>query len=241
MPAPDIAAATIAAPAEPAPRGRSGLVGMVTAEATGTGLLVMAIIGSGIAADQAFPASPGTALLVNAIATGTALAALICTLGAVSSAFNPLVTLLARADRSLSNRQAVAAILAQLAGAGIGVLAANTMFALSPLTLATTERADGPVLLGEFIATLGLLLVVTLTVQTQNITRIGLAVGGYITAAMWFTSSTAFANPAVTLARIGTDTFTGITPSSAAAFLAVQALALPVAYLLVRLIPRSTP
>ena len=159
----------------------------------------------------------------------------------MSAAFNPLVTLLARADRGLTTGQSLAAIPAQLVGAGIGLLAANTMFALPPLTLASTERADGPVLLGEFIAAVGLLLIVTLTARTQHITRIGLSVGGYITAAMWFTSSTAFANPAVTLARIGTDTFTGITPSSALAFLAAQAVALPVAYLLVRLITRSTP
>lgn len=241
MPAPDVTDVALGAPVAGSMPARGGLVGMVTAEATGTGLLVTAIIGSGIAADQAFPDSPGTALLVNAITTGAAPAALICTLGAVPAAFNPLVTLLARADRGLTTRQGLAAILAQLVGAGIGVLAANTMFALPPLTLASTERADGAVLLGEFIATLGLLLVVALTARTGNITRIGLAVGGYITAAMWFTSSTAFANPAVTLARIGTDTFTGITPSSALAFLALQAVALPATYLLVRLINRSIP
>lgn len=241
MSQPDIAAATKVAPAEPAASAHGGLVGVVAAEATGTGLLVMAIMGSGIAADQAFPDSPGLALLVNAIGTGAALTALICALGTVSAAFNPLVTLFARTDRQFSTRQAIAAVLAQLGGAGTGVLVANSMFALPPLTLATTDRTTGPVLLGEFIATLGLLLVVALTARTRDITRIGVAVGGYITAAMWFTSSTAFANPAVTLARIGTDTFTGITPTSAIAFLAVQALALPVAYLLVRLITRSTP
>jgi glycerol uptake facilitator-like aquaporin len=241
MPAPTHAAATIAAPAEPVAPSRGGLVGVVTAEAIGTALLVMAIIGSGIAADQAFPDSPGLALLVNAIATGAALAALIAAFGQVSAAFNPLVTLLASARRDLSTRQAAAAIGAQLTGAGIGVLAANTMFALPPLTLATTERADGPVLLGEFIATVGLLLVVVLTTRTRDPLRIGVAVGGYITAAMWFTSSTAFANPAVTLARIGTDTFTGINPASAATFLAAQTLALPAAYLLAHIITRSNP
>lgn len=237
MPQPDIAAPTTVVPATST---RGGLVGIVASEATGTAVLVMVIIGSGIAADQAFPDSPGLALLVNAIATGAALTALICTLGTASAAFNPLVTLLARIDHQLSTRQMIAAVLAQIGGAGTGVLVANSMFGLPPLTLASTERTTGSVLLGEFIATLGLVLVVALTARTGDITRIGLAVGGYITAAMWFTSSTAFANPAVTLARIGTDTFTGITPTSAVAFLAVQALALPAAYVLVRLITRST-
>ncbi|BAK36771.1 hypothetical protein MLP_37570 [Microlunatus phosphovorus NM-1] len=232
--------AALAAPSARAMPTRGGLVGVVAAEATGTALLVAAIIGSGIAADQAFPHSPGLALLVNAIATGAALAALIA-LGQVSAAFYPLVTLVARARRDLSTRQAAAAIGAQLTGAALGVTLANIMFALPPLTLATAERADGPVLLGEFIATVGLLLVVVLTARTRDPLRVGVAVGGYITAAMWFTSSTAFANPAVTLARIGTDTFTGINPASAAMFLAAQTLALPAAYFLARLITRSTP
>lgn len=210
------------------------------AEALGSGLLVMTIIGSGIAADRAFPASPGFALLVNAIATGAALTALIAAFGHVSAAFNPLVTLLARTQRHLSTWQTIAAVGAQLVGAGLGVIAANAMFALPPLTLASTDRATGATSLSETIATLGLLLIVVLSGCSGDPIRVGVAVGGYITAAMWFTSSTAFANPAVTLARIGTDTFTGIAPDSASVFLAAQVLALPIAYLLVRLI-RSNP
>lgn len=241
MTAPDIAAATATATDQPTASARGGLVSMVAAEATGTGLLLLAIIGSGIAADHAFPDSPGLALLVNAIATGAALTALIAAFGPVSAGFNPLVTLLARAQRHLSTRQAMAAIGAQLAGAGLGVLAVNTMFDLPALSLARTDRATAATFLGEAFATLGLLLIVVLTARSRDPLRIGVAVGGYITAAMWFTSSTAFANPAVTLARIGTDTFTGITPSSAAVFLAAQALALPAAYLLARLITRSHP
>lgn len=228
----------VAVPSSPG-SARGNAAGVVVAEAAGTCLLVTAIIGSGIAADQLFPASPGIALLFNAIATGATLTALICALGIVSSAFNPLVTLLARVDQRLGNRLILAAILAQLLGAGAGALASHAMFGLPLLTVATTSRANGAVLTGEFVATVGLLLVVTLAARSADITRTGLAVGAYITAAIMFTSSTGFANPAVTLARIGTDTFAGITPGSAVAFLAVQLLALPVAYLLFRLITRS--
>lgn len=238
MPQPDLAAATTTTPAVPA---SGGLVGAAAAEATGTGLLVMAIIGSGIAADRAFPDSPGVALLVNAIATGASLTALIAAFGQISAAFNPLVTLLNRSRRDLSTRRAAVTIGSQFAGAGLGVVAANSMFALPPLTLSGTDRATGATFLSETIATLGLLLIVDLTAGTRDLLRIGVAVGGYITAAMWFTSSTAFANPAVTLARVGTGTFTGISASSAVAFLAAQVLALPAAYLLARLITRSTP
>ncbi|MEZ5087598.1 MAG: aquaporin [Tessaracoccus sp.] len=226
------------APAAPA---RKRLVGAVVAEATGTAMLVAAIVGSGIAADHAFPNSPGLALLANAIATGTVLAALITALGPVSAAFNPLVTLLDLASCRTTARRALAVIAAQLAGASVGVVSANTMFALPPLTLASTDRATGPTFLSETIATTGLLLLIALTSRTRDPLRVGVTVGGYITAAMWFTSSTAFANPAVTLARIGTDTFTGISPTSAAMFLAAQALALPIVYLLTRLITRRTP
>lgn len=114
------------------------------------------------------------------------------------------------------------------------------MFTLPPLTIASTDCATGPTFLSETIATTGLLLI-ALTGRTRDPLHVGVTVGAYITAAMWFTSSIAFANPAVTLARIDTDTFTGIAPASAAVFIAAQALALPIVYLLARLITRRTP
>lgn len=234
---PPAATTTIAPAATPA---HGSTIPVMAAEATGTALLLMAIVGSGTAAARAFPDRPGLALLVNAIATGATLTALILALGNISAAFNPLVSLLARVQRQISTQQALAAIGAQLVGATAGVLVANVMFALPPLTLASTDRASGAAFIGETVATVGLLLLITLTVRAGDPLRVGITVGAYITAAMWFTSSTAFANPAVTLARIGTDTFTGITPGSAAVFLLAQALALPIVYLLARLITRTT-
>lgn len=194
------------------------------AEALGTGFLLCAVVGSGIMAQRLFPASAGLALLANAIATGSALAALIITFGAVSGAhFNPLVTVAFAIADQLPWTRVPAYIGAQLLGAWAGVLAAHGMFDQRLLMLSTHARAGGAQLFSEAIATFGLLTVVWSTARSRH--PLGpCAVAGYITAAYWFTASTAFANPAATFARALTDTFAGIRPQDVPAFLAAQCL-----------------
>ena len=192
------------------------------AEALGTAFLLMAVVGSGIAAQRLSPGDTGLQLLQNSIATAFALMALIWAFAPLSGAhFNPAVTL---ADALLHRRpawHAAAYIAAQTAGGIAGTILANLMFALPPVAWSTTPRADAARLLAEIIATLGLLLVIFLIPRRQRII-IAPAVGAYIGAAYWFTSSTSFANPAVTVARMFSDTFAGIHPASAPAFIAMQ-------------------
>jgi arsenate reductase len=195
----------------------------VTAEALGTGLLVAVVVGSGIAAQRLAPGETALALLVNSIATGTALVALILALGPVSGAhFNPVVTLADRVLGGISTRDAVAYAGAQVVGACTGAIVANLMFSLPAVTLSTHTRSSSGLLLGEFVATFGLLLVILGVVRAGRASAAAFAVGGYIAAAYWFTSSTSFANPAVTIGRTLTNTFSGIRPSSAPAFIALQ-------------------
>ncbi len=173
-------------------------------------------------AERLFPESTGLALLANAVATGAALMALIVTWGPVSGAhFNPLVSVaLALADR-LPWERVPAYIGAQLIGAWAGVLAAHGMFGVPLLTLSTHARAGGTQLFSEVMATFGLLTVVWSTARSRH--ALGpCAVAGYITAAYWFTASTAFANPAATIARSLTDTFTGVRPQDVPGFIAAE-------------------
>ena len=194
-----------------------------SAEAVGTALLVAIVVGSGIAAQRLSPGAIGLELLENSIATGAGLTALILAIGPVSGAhFNPVVTLADRLLGGISTTDAIAYVVAQIAGAGVGALAANLMFSLSAVTLSTHARSSGGLWLGEFIATFGLLLVILGVVRAGRASAAAFAVGGYIAAAYWFTSSTSFANPAVTIGRTLTDTFAGIKPSSAPAFIIVQ-------------------
>jgi glycerol uptake facilitator-like aquaporin len=194
------------------------------AELLGTAFLVMAVIGSGIAASRLSPGDVGLQLLENSIVTGAALVALILALQPVSAAFNPVVTLVERGFGLVDTTTAVALVAAQLLGGFLGAVVANLMFGLDAVSFAATERTGGGVLLGEVVATFGLLLVIFGALRAGRTDAVAFAVGGYITAAYFFTSSTSFANPAVTVARMFSDTFAGIAPSSVLPFIAMQVL-----------------
>jgi arsenate reductase len=213
---------------------RARLGARVLAEALGTGLLVCAVVGSGIAAQRLSPDDVGLQLLENALATGAALAVLIMVLQPVSAAFNPVITVLERVAGTIGTRTAVASIAAQLAGGIAGVILANLMFDQPAISVATTIRSGPGIWLAEVIATAGLVLTITALTRTGRTQHIAWALGAYITAAYWFTSSTSFANPAVTIARTLSDTFTGITPTSVPAFLAAQAVGGALGYLTAR-------
>ena len=197
------------------------------AEALGTGLLVAIVVGSGIAAQNLSPDDVGLQLLQNSLATTLGLAVLIAVLGPVSGAqFNPVVTgmdwIIGRRDHSgVTASHGSTYVLAQLAGAISGALLANAMFGV-PAGLSTNERMTGPHLLAEVVATTGLVLVILGLQHSGRTSWIPAAVGAYIGAAYWFTSSTSFANPAVTVGRIFSDTFAGIAPSSVLPFVAAQ-------------------
>ncbi len=194
------------------------------AELLGTAFLVMAVIGSGIAASRLSPGDVGLQLLENSIATGAALVALILALQPVSAAFNPVVTLVERALGLVDSVTAAALVGAQMLGGLLGAVVANLMFGLDAVSFATTQRAGGGVLLGEVVATFGLLLVIFGALRSARTDAVAFAVGAYISAAYFFTSSTSFANPAVTVARMLSDTFAGIAPSSVMPFIAMQVL-----------------
>ena len=204
--------------------GRVTVARRAAAELLGTAFLVMAVIGSGIAASRLSPGDVGLQLLENSIVTGAALVALILALQPVSAAFNPVVTLVERAFGLVDTATAAALVAAQVLGGCLGAVVANLMFGLDAVSIATTERSGGGVLLGEVVATFGLLLVIFGALRSGRTDAVAFAVGGYITAAYWFTSSTSFANPAVTLARMLSDTFAGIAPSSVLPFIAMQVL-----------------
>jgi glycerol uptake facilitator-like aquaporin len=200
------------------------LVRRATAELVGTAFLLMAVIGSGIAASRLSPGDLGLQLLENALVTGAALTALILALQPVSAAFNPIVTLVERAFGLISSVDALVLIGAQVVGACLGAVVANLMFGLDAVSRASTERSGSGLLLGEVVATFGLLIVIFGTLRSGRAENVAFAVGGYITAAYFFTSSTSFANPAVTLARTLSDTFAGIDPASAPMFVLMQLL-----------------
>jgi glycerol uptake facilitator-like aquaporin len=204
-----------------------GLARRLTAEALGTGFLVAAVVGSGIAAQRLSPNDVGLQLLENALATGAALVALILAFGSLSGAhFNPVVTLADRLLGGMASGEAGAYVVAQVTGGCIGAIVANLMFELPAVEWSTHARAAGGLWLGEVVATFGLVVVILGVVRsTSAASRAALAavaVGGYIAAAYWFTSSTSFANPAVTIARTLTDSFAGIQPASVPAFVAAQ-------------------
>ena len=194
------------------------------AELVGTAFLVATVIGSGIAASRLSPGNVGLQLLENSLATGAVLVALILALHPVSASFNPVVTVLERALGTLSTRTAATLIAAQVVGGLIGAVVANLMFDLPAVAVSQHVRSGSGLWLGEVVATMGLVLVVFGTLRGADNSRVAYAVAAYITAAYWFTSSTSFANPAVTLARTVTDTFAGIAPSSAPAFVLAQLL-----------------
>ena len=194
------------------------------AELVGTAFLVATVIGSGIAATRLSPGNVGLQLLENSLATGAVLVALILALHPVSASFNPVVTVLERFLGTISTRTATILVAAQVVGGLLGAVVANLMFDLPAVALSQHVRSGPGLWLGEVVATLGLVVVVFGTLRGAEASRVAYAVGGYIAAAYWFTSSTSFANPAVTLARTVTDTFAGIAPSSVPAFVLAQLL-----------------
>jgi len=194
----------------------------LTAEGVGTALLLAAVVGSGIMGERLAGGNVAIALLANTIATGAALVALILTFGPVSGAhFNPAVSFADASQGGLSWREAAAYSMVQVAGAVAGVGLADAMFAEPLYAWSQHARSGSAQMLGEAVATFGLLTVI-LGCARRRSTAVPFAVGAYITAAYWFTSSTSFANPAVTLARSMTDTFAGIRPLDVPVFLIGQ-------------------
>ena len=207
----------------------------LVAEALGTALLIIAVVGSGIMASRLSPNDIGLQLLENAAATAGALVGLILMFGTISGAhFNPVVTLVDRFFGAISTRDAALYTVAQTAGGCIGSLIANAMFALPTFELSTKARSGGPLWLSEVVATIGLLLVIHGCVRTGRSSVVPIAVGLWIGGAYWFTSSTSFANPAVTVARMLSDSFAGIKPSSAPLFIVMQFVGAALAYGLIR-------
>jgi arsenate reductase len=215
----------------------------LVAEALGTCFLIVAVIGSGIMASRLSPNDVGLQLLENAAATAGALIGLILMFGAVSGAhFNPVVTLVDRAFGTITTRDTVAYVVAQTVGGCIGSVVANLMFELDAVNLSTKPRSSAALWLSEVVATVGLLLVIHGCVRTGRASVVPFAVGAWIGGAYWFTSSTSFANPAVTVARTLSDTFAGIKPSSAPMFIVMQLLGAAIAFALVRFIyPHDPP
>jgi glycerol uptake facilitator-like aquaporin len=199
-----------------------GLDRRVTAEAVGTALLLAAVVGSGIMGERLAGGNVAVALLANTMATGAALVALILTFGPISGAhFNPAVTLADASQGGLPWRHVPAYVAAQVLGAFAGVAAAHLMFG-EPLFFASRHaRAGAAQAFSEFVATFGLLAVIWGCARSRA-SIVPFTVAAYITAAYWFTASTSFANPAVTLARAASDTFAGIRPADAPAFIIAQ-------------------
>lgn len=196
----------------------------VFAEFVGSAFLAAAVVGSGIAAQRLSPDDVGLQLLENALITGAVLVALILALGPVSAAFNPVVTLAERFFGAITTKAAAAFVAAQVIGCSLGVVVANLMFGLAAVKLSGRERVGEGLWLGEVVATFGLVVVVFGVVRSGRAAHVAYAVGAYITAAYWFTSSTSFANPAITISRMLSDTFAGIDPSSVPVFVAMQLL-----------------
>ena len=195
----------------------------LAAEFLGSAFLAAVVIGSGIAAQRLSPSDTGLQLLENSTATAAGLFAVILMFGPVSGAhFNPVVTFADAALGGVSWRDALAYLAAQVAGCVTGAVAANLMFGLSAVSVSVKQRASGAHALSEVIATAGLLLVIFALARTARPATIPAAVGAYIGAAYWFTASTSFANPAITVSRMLSNTFAGIAPSSAPLFIAAQ-------------------
>ena len=213
---------------------RQPLAKRVVAEALGTFFLLAAVVGSGIMAERLANGNTALALLANTAATGAALVALIISFAPLSGAhFNPVVTVSFALRHELLWNEVPFYLLAQLVGGIGGVIAANLMFGLPAVFLSNHPRTGMAQLFSEFIATLGLLSVI-LSASRSTVAVVAVAVGAYITAAYWFTSSTSFANPAVTIARCLSDTFTGIRPADVPGFVLAQLAACIVATVLFR-------
>ena len=207
------------------------------AEFLGSAMLAAVVIGSGIAAQQLSPNNVGLELLENAIVTGAGLFAIILMFASISGAhFNPVVTIVDASFGGISWRDVVAYVPAQIAGCVGGAIAANVMFSLATISVSTHHRATGPHLFSEVVATFGLLLVIFLLARTERSSFTPAAVAAYITAAYFFCSSTSFANPAITIGRMFSNTFAGIAPSSVVAFIIAQLVGAALAVAIIRLL-----
>lgn len=217
----------------------------LVAEWLGSALLAAVVIGSGIAAQQLSPGDTGLQLFENAAVTAAGLYALILVFGPVSEAhFNPVVSFVDAALGRTCWRTALAYLPAQVIGCVCGAVLANVMFSLPAVTISNHHRISGGHFLAEAVATVGLLLVIFSLLRSRRDAAVAPAVGAYIGAAYWFTSSTSFANPAITIGRMFSNTFAGIAPSSAPVFIAAQAVGALVGYALIQILyptPNSRP
>jgi glycerol uptake facilitator-like aquaporin len=221
---------------------RGALARATVAEATGTAMLVAIVVGSGIFAQRLSPGDGGLQLLENSTATAFGLMALILAFGKVSGAhFNPVVTLADRLLGGVDTGRTLAYIGAQIAGGCAGTVIANLMFDVPAIDWSTHSRSGGGLWLGEVVATFGLLTVILGVVRSGRTAAAPFAVGAYIGAAYWFTSSTSFANPAVTIARTLTDTFAGIRPGSVPVFVVAQCAGAGAAVALARFLHPALP
>ncbi|WP_067834673.1 aquaporin [Nocardia lijiangensis] len=208
----------------------TGLARRLVAEFVGSALLVAVVVGSGIAAQQLSPGNTGLQLLENSTATVFGLGVLILVFGPVSGAhFNPVVSLAdwwigCHSGTGLRGGEVLAYIVAQVAGCSVGAVLANVMFEVGAFQVSTHDRVSDGHVVGEVVATAGLLAVIFALARTGRAAMSAAAVGAYIGAAYWFTSSTSFANPAVTVGRMFSDTFAGIAPGSVPAFIGAQVL-----------------
>jgi glycerol uptake facilitator-like aquaporin len=213
----------------------------IVAEAVGTAMLLAAIVGSGIMAEQQSGGNHAIALLANTIATGAALVALILTFGSISGAhFNPVVTCVEASQGELAWRDVPGYLAAQVCGAVLGVWIAHAMFEQSVFMLSRHERSGPAQVFSEFVATFGLVAVIW-GCSRRRAAAVPFAVAAYITAAYWFTASTSFANPAVTAARALSDTFAGIRPIDVPGFVLAQAAGALAATLLLRWLVPALP
>ena len=214
---------------------RLDLARRLAAECLGTALLIVAVIGSGVMAQHLSPGDIGLQLFENAFATAGALVGLILMFGAVSGAhFNPVVTITDRMLGTVNTRDTVLYVGAQVVGGCLGAMLANVMFELPIVDLSGKYRSSGALWVSEIVATVGLLLVINGCVRSGRANMVPFAVGAWIAGAYWFTSSTSFANPAVTIARTLSDTFAGIAPSSAPMFIVMQVAGMVIAFGLIR-------
>ena len=218
----------------------SNTAAKLVSEFVGMALLACVVVGSGIMGTN-LSTDPGVALLINTISTIFALAILILILGPISGAhFNPAVTLVSLANKTMQAKDALAFIGVQVAGAITGAIVANAMFDLAVIQISETGRVTAGKLLGEVIATAGLIIVIGVLIARAQTSLIPIVVAGWIGSAYFFTSSTSFANPAITIGRVFSDTFAGIAPSSVLPFIAAQLIGAALGMFVVKAVTKAS-